>query len=138
MTSVNRILELIIETVQKKIVTVVSYFNIVYYFEIINLMILLFFLFGKITAVLSGLTLSLLLSWHIIMLFFRKQNNRKIQLFLMDVHVAISAGIIIRTISSPLPVSAVQTSLLTMRILVVLCELLLIFILTDEEVIESF
>jgi len=101
-------------------------------------MILLFFLFGKITAVLSGLTLSLLLSWHIIMLFFRKQNNRKIQLFLMDVHVAISAGIIIRTISSPLPVSAVQTSLLTMRILVVLCELLLIFILTDEEVIESF
>ena len=123
---------------QKKIVTVVSYFNIVYYFEIINLMILLFFLFGKITAVLSGLTLSLLLSWHIIMLFFRKQNNRKIQLFLMDIHVAISAGIIIRTISSPLPVSAVQTSLLTMRILVVLCELLLIFILTDEEVIESF
>ncbi|HON79682.1 MAG TPA: hypothetical protein PK544_14405 [Spirochaetota bacterium] len=138
MTSVNRILELIIETVQKKIVTVVSYFNIVYYFEIINLMILLFFLFGKITAVLSGLTLSLLLSWHIIMLFFRKQNNRKIQLFLMDIHVAISAGIIIRTISSPLPASAVQTSLLTMRILVVLCELLLIFILTDEEVIESF
>lgn len=123
---------------QAKIVTIVSYFNIVYYFEIINLMILLFFVFGKISAVLSGLTCSVLLSWHIIMLFFRKQNHRKIQLYLMDFHVAVSAGIITRMITSPVPATNVQTTLIALRIVVVLCELWLIFMLTDKEVIESF
>jgi hypothetical protein len=138
MASVDRILGIISDTVQTKIVTVVSYFNIVYYFEIINFMILLFFIFGKITAVLAGLALALLLSWHIIMLFFRKQNHRKIQLFLMDIHIAISAGIIIRTITAPSDLSTLHTSLLALRIIIVIFELLLIIILTDEEVIASF
>lgn len=138
MALVDRILGIISDTVQTKIVTVVSYFNIVYYFEIINFMILLFFIFGKIPAVLAGLVFALLLSWHIIMLFFRKKNHRKIQLFLMDIHIAISAGIIIRTITAPSDLSTLHASLLALRIIIVIFELLLIIILTDEEVIASF
>ena len=60
------------------------------------------------------------------------------QLFLMDFHAALSVGIIIRTITAPIPATMMQTSLITLRIIVVLFELLLIFMLTDEELIESF
>lgn len=76
--------------IRKNIFLYVSYFNILFFLEIINMMFLFLAAYGKMTAIISGIVLSMLLSYHIILLYFKNELNRKIQLFLMDIHAGYS------------------------------------------------
>lgn len=81
--------------IKKRIFIYASYFDVLFYFEIINLMFLLLIIYGKFISIATGSILSVLLSLQIINLYFKKETNRKIQLFLMDIHAAYSIPFII-------------------------------------------
>jgi hypothetical protein len=66
----------------------VSYFNALFFVEIINIMFILLISYGKLVAIIVSCLLTLLLSAHIILLYFGKEFSRKLQLILMDLHVA--------------------------------------------------
>jgi hypothetical protein len=74
--------------IKKRIFVYVSYFNVLFFFEIINLMFLLLIVYGKFISISAGSILSILLSLQIINLYFKKEINRMIQLYVMDIHVA--------------------------------------------------
>ncbi len=115
-----------------------SYFNILYFIEIINLMFLLSFTAGKAVAMTAGLILALLLSAQIIMMYFKRQTARRIQLFMMDIHAAVAVGGLLRAMTSPGHAGALFAAFIAFRIIIVAGEALLIYLLTDEEVIASF
>ncbi len=115
-----------------------SYFNILYFIEIINLMFLLSFVTGKAVAMTAGLILALLLSVQIIMMYFKRQRARRIQLFMMDIHAAIAIGGLLRAMTSPGHAGALFVAFIAFRIVIVTGEALLIYLLTDEEIIASF
>lgn len=58
-------------------------------------MFLLLIAYGKFISIAAGIILSVLLTLQIINLYFKKNINRKIQLFLMDIHLAYSLVFII-------------------------------------------
>jgi hypothetical protein len=84
--------------IKKRVFVYASYFDILFFFEIINLMFLLLMAYGKIISIAGGSILSVLLSLQIINLYFKKEINRKIQLYLMDIHLAYSVPFIINFI----------------------------------------
>jgi hypothetical protein len=85
----------ILNIIRKKVFVYVSYFDVLFFFEIINLMFLFLIVYGKFISITSGVILSILLSMQIINLYFKKEINRKIQLYLMDIHLAYSVPFII-------------------------------------------
>ena len=88
------------DIIRKRVFVYASYFNILFFFEIINLMFLLLIIYGKIISITAGVILSVLLSLQIINLYFKKETSRKIQLFMMDIHVAYSIPFIINFLFS--------------------------------------
>ena len=85
----------ILNIIKKRVFVYASYFDVLFFFEIINLMFLLLMAYGKIISIAGGSILSVLLSLQIINLYFKKEINRKIQLYLMDIHLAYSVPFII-------------------------------------------
>ena len=57
-----------------------AYVSTLYFFEILYLMITLLFLYGKTASIVTGAVLSLLLSYHIIQIYFKSPLHRKLQL----------------------------------------------------------
>ncbi len=80
--------------IKKKVFVYASYFNVLFFFEIINLMFLLLIVYGKFISIACGSILTVLLSLQIINLYFKKEASRKIQLYLMDIHLAYSVPFI--------------------------------------------
>ncbi len=81
--------------IRKRVFVLASYFDILFFLEIINFMMLLFAAYGKLISITAGIVLSLLLAVHIIFFYFRNELNRKIQLFIMDLHVGYSIPFLI-------------------------------------------
>ena len=81
--------------IKKRVFVYASYFDVLFFFEIINLMFLLLMAYGKTISIAGGSILSVLLSLQIINLYFKKEINRKIQLYLMDIHLAYSLPFIL-------------------------------------------
>jgi hypothetical protein len=86
---------MILDLLKKRVFIYVSYFDVLFFFEIINLMFLLLIVYGKFVSIACGFILSVLLSIQIINLYFKKEINRKIQLYLMDIHLAYSVPFIL-------------------------------------------
>jgi hypothetical protein len=118
--------------------TVISYFNALYFIEIMNLMLMILLLYGYFLSILTGAVLTALLSAQIIMIYFRNKTARKIQLFLFDVHIAAAIPSLIQYITDTRQVTALGSVVISMRIIMILSEALFIYLLTDEEVIGQF
>ena len=119
------------DIIKKRVFVYASYFNILFFFEIINLMFLLLIIYGKIISITAGGILSVLLSLQIINLYFRKETSRKIQLFLMDIHAAYSIAFIINFIFSNNEPVAMDYFFVLLRFLIACFDIIFILALSD-------
>jgi hypothetical protein len=122
---------LLLNIIKKRVFVYVSYFDVLYFFEIINLMFLFLLVYGKIISITVGSILSVLLSLQIIKLYFKKETNRKIQLYLMDIHAAYSIPFIINFLfyrSDPVMLDYFFVSL---RFVICCLEIIFIVVLSD-------
>ncbi|MCP4130247.1 MAG: hypothetical protein GY754_04630 [bacterium] len=128
--------------------SLIPYLATYYYLEIIYIMISLNFLFGKTFSAITGLILTLLLTIHIIFLYYRKKPNRVIHLFIIDIHIAMTAAFSINSLmhgfigsNSPnLPGWAyiIDIVILIIRAGIVVLELAILFHLTNEDVKKTY
>ena len=121
----------LLDSIKKRAFKIVSYFNLLYFIEIINLMFLLLIMFGKVISIITGLILALLLSLHIILLYFKNERNRKIQLYLMDVHLAYSIPFLIVFIIYSNDSRLIDYLFLLLRLVLCCFEVLFIYVLSD-------
>ncbi|MBP7736853.1 MAG: hypothetical protein KA369_12830 [Spirochaetes bacterium] len=115
-----------------------AYIVTLYYLEIVFLMFGLLFLYGKGVAIAAGVILSLLLTYHIIQLFFGKSLHRKLQLCLIDVHAAFAAGYLFYSAVQGIDTSPAALLILVTRSLLLACELPLLICLSGDEGAEAF
>jgi len=115
-----------------------SYFNILYFFEIFFLTILLFLTMGKIVAVIGGGCLSIALAYHIVQIYFKSKLHRLIQLFLMDIHFAIAIAYFVRLSLSNHPISMIFLSFIFIRIVITALEPVFFYLLTDRSIKKIF
>ncbi len=117
---------------------VVAYGDIMYFFEIIYVMIALNFLAGKPFAVIIGVLFALLLSAHIILIYQRNAVSRKIQLFMMDVHLAYAVPYFIGGMIFGLELRPFDYVFFIVRACLVAFEAFALYLLTDEELSRYF
>lgn len=117
---------------------IAAYAATLYYLEVIALMFGLLFLYGKTVAIMVGAALTLLLTCHIIRLYLGYNIQRKIQLFIIDLHAAFAAGFIFYSIAQTAPVESSSLPLLIMRAGILACELPLLLLLTGDEARRAF
>lgn len=118
--------------IKVKVNSFVPYLATFYYIEIIYLMIFLNFLYGKIFAVSTGLLLTFLLTFHVIRLFNKKDINRKIQLYCMDVHFAYTLAYFFNRIFSENSIGTVDSVVMAFRLITACIEIAAVLILTDR------
>ena len=116
----------------KRIFLYTAYFDVLYFFEIINLMFLLLILYGKFVSVFSGIILTILLSIQIIRIYFGNSLNRKIQIYLMDIHLAYSIPFFLSLIVSGFNSGWLDFIFILLRFVIFCAEIFLIHVLTDE------
>lgn len=124
--------------VEKAFLKFIPYGINLYYLEIIVAMFILSAVAGKIVAVLSGLLLAALLTWHILGLQQLKNQNRIIQLYLMDFHVAFSLVFLFRFFFYRESVVHVDIFLIFLRSFMVLFEIPSIFVLSGTKIGKRF
>jgi hypothetical protein len=115
----------------KRADSAVPYIATLYYIEILYLMFFFNFLYGKYVSVVTGIFLSFMLTLHVIKLFHRKNLNRKIQLFIMDFHVAYSLAYLVNRLFSGHSLTCFDYTITTFRFTSASVELLMIYVLTD-------
>jgi hypothetical protein len=108
------------------------YISTLFYVEILLIFIFLNFLYGKPFALAVGLLLIALLTLHVIMLFNENPVNRKIQLLLMDLHVAWSVAFVVIHIAPGLHLSFFDMAAAVFRAFAAAVELPVIFLVTSE------
>ncbi len=116
----------------------VSYFSTLYYVEIVILMVSVLFVYGKILSVAVGLLMAVLLTVQIINVFYKKDRSRKIQLFLMDLHLAYGLAFFINLPFTGYQLNSSNALILTVRSVLVIGELFLIYLLTDKAAAGEF
>ena len=126
------------ESFKEKLWGLVPYSATLFYIEIIYMMFMAGFLYGKVAAVVSGVMLSILLTFQVIALFGRINISRKIQLFIMDVHLAYSVAFIFNRLLSDFPLSAGDIAMSVFRGGAAVIELPMIILLTDEFIIRRY
>ncbi len=110
----------------------VPYLATFYYIEIIYLMIFMNFLYGKVYAVAAGLFLTFFLTFHVFRLFNKKDINRKIQLYFMDIHFAYSLAYFFNRMFSGNDFTTVDTVVTVFRLITAFIEIAAVLILTDR------
>lgn len=115
-----------------------AYIVTLYYLEIVFLMFGLLFLYGRTAAIAVGVILTLLLTYHIIQLYFRKSLHRKLQLWLIDVHAAFAAGYLFYSAVQGIDSSPAALLILVTRSVLLACEFPLLFCLSGDEGAEAF
>lgn len=115
----------------------VAYFDVLYFLEILYIMIVLNILFGSVISFITGFCLGILLATQIVMIYFKKRIARVIQLVLMEFHIAYSFPLLVglmlgyRTYTLDCVFILFRTALNSI-------ELLLIFLLTAESARREF
>jgi len=126
------------DTAVERINVLVSYFNILYFFEVMQLMLLLAFVAGKAVALGAGALLSGGLTALIIGMYYRKGWSRRAQLILMDIHLPIALVTSVRVLVFTPEAAVAAIALSIIRALMLTGEAALLFLLTDQQVISSF
>ena len=94
-----------ISSLEENVPLLVPYFATLYFVEILYFMFILLLVYGKAVSAVSGVIFSLFLTWHIIGLYLHKNIFRKVHLFVMDIHIAFSAGYLINRLAGDMPLS---------------------------------
>ncbi|MFC1669348.1 hypothetical protein ACFL20_03090 [Spirochaetota bacterium] len=128
----------IISILKKRINAVTAYFTVLYFFEIIFFMIVFLVTQGKLIAVIFGILTAIILTAHIISVYFFKNRNRKIQIVLMEIHFAYSISFIISYFIHGIGGYIIDNIFLIVRLILILGEIPLIYLLTDKEVINLY
>jgi len=128
----------IIEGIIPRLNIIAAYTATLYYFEILLLMPGVLALFGKTAAVLTGFTLTALLSVHIIMLFLKKEKNRVIHLFIMDLHAAASLAFIAVVLFRGAGHGLAAGLVISVRVLILFIEVPLLCLMTGTGARHSF
>ena len=115
-----------------------SYYSTLYYIEIIYFMFMLLIIYGRTAAVITGLIFTGLFTIHVIRLFFQKNINRKIQVVIMDIHIAYTAGFLVNRIFGDLPLSGLDEFMIIFRGLTAVVAIPLVFIFTDDKIIDEY
>ena len=128
----------ITEGIRGRIHQISAYIATLYYLEIVFLMFGLLFLYGKAVSIIAGLLLTLVLTYHIIQLFFRNRLHRKLQLCLIDIHAAFAAGYLFYNAVQGIDTAPAALIILIARTLLLACELPLLYCLSGEEGAGAF
>lgn len=131
-------MNLLKEKYKNKADSAVPYIATLYYAEILYLMFFINFLYGKIFSVTAGVSLSIILTLHVIKLFYKKNVNRKIQLYLMDFHCAYSSVYFINRLFSGYTLTSVDYAVICFRLCTALIEFMLIIVLTDRNITKEY
>jgi len=123
---------------EEKAPALLPYFSTLYFAEVIYFMFMLLLIYGRTTAIVCGFVLALLLTFHVIGLFFMKNRHRKIQLILMDIHIAFTAGFLINRIAGDISLSSMDEFMMVFRGLTALLEIPLVFIFTGDYIIKKY
>jgi hypothetical protein len=118
--------------IKEKVNSFVPYLATFYYAEIIYLMIFINFLYGKIFAVSIGMFLTFVLTFHVIRLFNKKDFNRRIQLYFMDIHFAYSLAYFFNRILSGSTIGTADSVVMIIRLITACIEIAAVLILTDR------
>ncbi len=124
--------------IRKRIHQISAYIVTLYYLEIVFLMFGLIFLYGKAASITAGILLTLLLTYHIIQLFFKNSLHRKIQLYLIDIHAAFAAGYLFYNALQGVDTTPAALIILITRSLILACELPLLYYLSGDEGAGAF
>lgn len=116
----------------------IPYIATLYYIEIIYFMFVANFLAGKVLAVAGGFLFAVFLTYHVVALFNRRNLNRIIQLFLMDLHFAYSVAFIMSRFINDYKLSGGDITVSVYRGIVAVIELPMIIALTDELIISKY
>lgn len=111
----------------------VSYFNLLYFFEIIYIMFTLL-IYSKLVSVIIGIMLTILLSIHIVRIYFLKGISRKVQLYIMDIHVAYSIPYFVNAVINQSIVTLFDYGFILMRLIITCMECIFIYLLTAENI----
>ena len=109
-----------------------------YFLEIINIMFLLVLLFGKVVSVVAGIYLSIILTFHVILLNSGRQGSRKVQLYIMDIHAAIALASLASFWIYNQDINLLNIIQITIRSVILAVEIPLIVFLTDSHIAASF
>ena len=121
-----------IENLIKRADSAVPYVATLYYIEILYFMFFLNFLYGKTFSVVAGITLSFILTLHVIKLFNKKHFNRKLQLLIMDIHFAYSLAYFVNKLFAGYHLIFIDLTIIYFRFITALIEIFLIIVLTDD------
>ncbi len=121
-----------IELWRRRANSALPYIATLFYIEIILLFIFLNFLYGKPAALAAGIVLTVLVTLHVIMLFNDNPANRKIQLFLMDAHVAWSVAFVIIRMVPGIPLSGFDITVVFFRTFAASFELPAILLVAND------
>ena len=123
---------------EKKAPVFLSYFSTFFFVEILYFMIMILVIYGRTASVIFGFLTALMLSLHVIGLFFNKNKNRKIQVLLMDLHIAFTAGFLINRIFGDFSISGPDQFMIIFRGLTAMLEIPFIIIFTNDSVIDKY
>ena len=112
-------------------IQIASFIAVWYFIEILNIINIAIFFYPPMLIAVIGIIAGILLSIHIIQLYWGKAVNYCIQLFLMDIHVAYAAGITVATILSDS--NWFTAMVIIVRDVVAMLEILLVFYMTNDE-----
>lgn len=111
---------------------ILSYISLLYYIEIIYMMLVIVFIFGKSASLVTGFAASLLLAFQIISLNMRKKISIKIQLIIMELHFAFSAVFIINLLTGYYTIYRHDMLITAVRLFLATVELPLIYHFTGR------
>jgi hypothetical protein len=117
----------------KRLPEIASYISLLYYIEIIYMMLVIVSIFGKTVSLATGVTASLLLAYQIISLNMRKDFSIKVQLVIMELHFALSAVFIINLFMRDFTIYRHDILITAARLFLATVELPLIYLFTGEK-----
>jgi hypothetical protein len=117
---------------------VAAYGATLLYLEIIYIMIVMLFLFGKAAAIIAALSLTAVYSAQLIRVYFKSNTGRIMQLLLMELHSAYSAAFIFNYLYLGSSADAVSLLIVLARSIILAVEIPLIFLLSGDRAVESF
>jgi len=123
---------------EEKAPSFLPYFSTLYFVEILYFMVMILFIYGKTAALISGFISAAFLTFHVIGLFFLKNRSRKIQVLLMDLHIAFTAGFLVNRIAGDFSLSPLDDFMIIFRGLTALLEIPLVILITGDSVIKKY
>ncbi len=117
---------------------VAAYAATLLYLEIIYIMTVILFLWGKAASIIAAVILTIAYSAQLIGVYFKNNFNRTLQLLIMELHSAYSAAFIFNYLYQDTPLNYLSLAIILARSVLLAVEIFLIFLLTSEKVAATY